>query len=95
MSDKKVKSVKLEKDQQKFFFCECNGEGMLVYKFAGEDELYFSYWGRGFHPKSLSLWDRLRMCYQLLFKGSTFTDEIILGKASAVRMAKYILNTLK
>ena len=79
-----------KKDSEKFLKCSCWGEGMLIVRFQGEDEFYFSYWKQGINPVKLSLWMRLKLCWLALFKGSYFEDEIILDKHTAREMVDWM-----
>lgn len=77
-------------DSEKFFKCDCHGEGMFITRFEEEEEFYFSYWGQGFYPRNMGLWQRIKMCWQILWKGEAFEDEIILHKDKAGEMAVWI-----
>jgi hypothetical protein len=77
-------------DKQKFIQCDCYGEGLLITKFDGEEELYFSYWRQGIDPIKLSWWMRLKVCYLALFKGNYYEDQIILNKEKALELALWI-----
>jgi hypothetical protein len=77
-------------DREKFVKCDCHGEGMLVTKFDGEEEMYFSYWRQGIDPTKLSWWMRLKLCWMVLTKGSYFEDEVILNKEKAIELALWI-----
>ncbi len=92
--DGKDQQVKIEKDLERFFFCECHGEGMLVTKFAGENQFYFSYWGQGFHPKAQSFWDRIRGCWKIITTGNAYDDELVLSAETAKKMAHFLISNI-
>ena len=78
-------------DKQKFIQCDCYGEGLLITKFDGEEELYFSYWRQGIDPIKLSWWMRLKLCWMALTKGNYYEDQVILNKEKAIELASWIL----
>jgi hypothetical protein len=77
-------------DKQKFIQCDCYGEGLLITKFDGEEELYFSYWRQGIDPIKLSWWMRLKLCWMALTKGNYYEDQIILNKEKSKELADWI-----
>jgi hypothetical protein len=77
-------------DKQKFIQCDCYGEGLLITKFDGEEELYFSYWRQGIDPIKLSWWMRLKLCWMALTKGNYYEDQVILSKEKAMELASWI-----
>lgn len=77
-------------DKEKFFKCDCWGEGMLVTKFDDEPNFYFSYWRQGLDPVRLTFWMRLKLCYLALFKGQFYEDEVILNEKTANELANWI-----
>ena len=77
-------------DKQKFIQCDCYGEGLLITKFDGEEELYFSYWRQGIDPIKLSWWMRLKLCWMALTKGNYYEDQVILNKEKAMELALWI-----
>jgi hypothetical protein len=78
-------------DKRKFIQCDCYGEGLLITKFDGEEELYFSYWRQGIDPIKLSWWMRLKVCWMALTKGNYYEDQVILNKEKAIELASWIL----
>ena len=63
---------------------------MLITKFDGEEELYFSFWREGLDPVKLTWWMRLKVCYLALFKGNYYEDQIILNKEKSKELADWI-----
>lgn len=78
------------KDSEIFFKCDCHGEGMFVTRFEDEEEFYFSYWAQGLCPRNMTLRQRIRLCWKVLWTGEAFEDEIILHKDKAGEMAVWI-----
>ena len=77
-------------DKEKFIKCDCWGEGMLITKFDGEEEMYFSYWRQGINPIKLSWWMRLKLCWMVLTKGNVYDDQVVLNKGKAMELALWI-----
>ena len=82
-------------DKQKFIQCDCWGEGMLITKFDGEEELYFSYWRQGIDPIKLSWWMRLKLCWMVLTKGNYYEDQVVLNKEKSIELADWIYGELE
>ena len=78
------------KDSEIFVKCDCHGEGMFVTRFEGEDEFYFSYWGQGITPRNMQIWERVKLCWKVLWTGNSYEDEIILSKDKAGMLAVWI-----
>ena len=78
-------------DREKFIKCDCHGEGMLITKFDGEEEMYFSYWRQGVNPIKLSWWMRLKLCWMVLTKGNVYDDQVVLNKEKAIELASWVL----
>lgn len=78
------------KDADLFIKCDCHSEAMMVQKYAGEDEFYFSYWGEGTNPKSLSFRDKMILCWKTIFHGNPYIDGVILNKAKARKLAAFL-----
>lgn len=72
---------------RKFIMCSCHSESVLVEKHANEDEIYLSLFGRGLNVQRYNLKDRIRHIWQILTKGSPYTDEIVLSRESAKELA--------
>lgn len=72
---------------RKFVMCSCSSESVLIEKYAHENEIYLSLFGRGLNVKRYNLKDRLRHIWQILTKGSPYTDEIVLSRDSAKELA--------
>ena len=77
-------------DQEKFIKCSCHGEGMLLTKFDGEEEIYVSFWREGINPVKLTWWTRLKLCYLALFKGNYYDDQLVLRKEEARQLCTWI-----
>ena len=64
--------------------CDCGSELICIEGWpseTGEKAIYISLWEQGNHNNNaLTIFDRLRWCWQILKTGRPFTDEIILYK---------------
>jgi len=78
-------------DQEKFIKCSCYGEGMLLTKFDGEEEIYVSFWREGINPVKLSWWMRLKLCWVALTKGNYYDDQVILSRQKSVELASWLI----
>ena len=78
------------KSRKKFIKCSCHGEGMLLTKFDGEEEIYVSFWREGINPVKLTWWMRLKLCYLALFKGNYYDDQLVLSKEEARQLCTWI-----
>lgn len=78
-------------DAEIFLKCDCHGEAIMVSKFGGEEEFYFSYWGAGVNPKSLRFSDKIKLCWKVLVHGNPYVDEVILNKAKAKELAAFLV----
>jgi len=73
---------------QKFIMCACQSESILLEKYCNEQEIYLSLFGRGLNVKRYTFRDKLRHIWQILTKGSPYTDEIVLTSDKAEELAK-------
>lgn len=76
--------------RKKFIKCSCHGEGMLLTKFDGEEEIYVSFWRQGINPLKLTWWMRLKLCYLALFKGNYYDDQLVLSKEEAMKLSLWV-----
>lgn len=72
---------------KKFIMCSCQSESILIEKYSGEEEIYISLFGRGLNLKRYNFKDKLRHIWQIITKGTPYTDEIVLNKDSAKELA--------
>lgn len=72
---------------RKFIMCSCHSESILVEKHANEDEIYLSLFGRGLNVERYSFKDKLRHIWQIITKGSPYSDEIVLNRDTAKELA--------
>ena len=77
--------------RKKFIKCSCHGEGMLLTKFDGEEEIYVSFWREGINPVKLSWWMRLKLCWMALTKGNYYDDQVILSRQKSVEIACWLI----
>ena len=73
---------KEEPNTEKLFVCSCGVEALSIEYEPEFKELFLSVWNLG-KQRPLSIRDRFRYCWQILFKGEPFSDQIILDKETA------------
>lgn len=83
-----------------FIKCECYSEGIEVQYYhedANDRGFYVNYWkyGIGGRYSGVSLWDRLRFAWKLLFRGTLHGDQIILTTEDATKMKNYLEKHIK
>jgi hypothetical protein len=81
---------------QKFYPCDCQGEGVMLSYVDYDDEIAsidLAYFAN--HPQyvdnRMTLYQRLRWCWQILTKGQPFTDMVILNQATAKQLGEDLL----
>ena len=79
-------------DRTIFIKCACHGEGMGVDYDSEDGHYYFSYWSYGLSSRKLSWRQRLRYCWEVLWKGRPFNDELILTKEGVMKLENFILS---
>jgi len=84
----------MNKDNDKSIFikCACQGEGMSIDYDSNDNHYYFSYWSYGLSSRKLSWLSRLRYCWEVLWKGKPFNDELILTKEEVNKLENFILS---
>lgn len=85
------------KTTDKFFVCECRGEGILLTKFEDgfDREIYLTVFTQGSYCKAPSFWKRLKFCWWHLRTGKYYDDEIILSFSKAREIAEWISDNTK
>jgi hypothetical protein len=83
-----------EKNKVIFFLCDCKSE-VLVIEYDNELELadFAIYENHAAYGHKLSLWQRIRYCYQVLVRQKPYADQIILTQGQ-LKELKAFLNTL-
>jgi len=80
--------------------CECYSEGIEIQYYREDDNdkgFYVNYWkyGIGGRYSGVSLWDRIRFAWKLLFRGTLHGDQIILSVKDAKSMKQYLDKHIK
>ena len=83
-----------------FIKCECYSEGIEIQYYredANDKGFYVNYWkyGIGGRYSGVSLLDRLRFAWKLLFRGTLHGDQIILTVKDATAMKNYLDKHIK
>ncbi len=79
--------------------CDCYSEGIEI-QYFNEDTtdkgFYINYWkyGIGGRYSGVSLWDRIRFAWKLLFRGTLHGDQIIISTKNATNLKSYLENYL-
>lgn len=63
--------------------CECGSEGIMLLKDDGMVELSFFQYG---HVGKLSWRQRLHFCWRILWRGTPYTDMVILSKEEVEKL---------
>tara|TARA_B100001093_G_scaffold57489_1_gene48596 strand:+ start:1663 stop:1980 length:318 start_codon:yes stop_codon:yes gene_type:complete len=80
--------------------CDCYTEGLEV-QYFNEDKtdkgFYVNYWKYGIQSRyaGVSLWDRVRFAFKLLFRGTLHGDQIIISNKNAKKIKSYLEDYLK
>ena len=80
-----------DEDRSIFIQCECHGEGMGVDYDKEDGFYYFSYWNCGLSNGPLTWKQRFRYCWNVIFKGKAFNDELLLNQQSADKLIDFLL----
>lgn len=89
----------------KIFPCECMGEGIVVtiehdrdfFDCEGAPFIGLSFWevhSKFSDDSCLSLWERIKLVYRILKKGSPYLDMVWMRKNNAKKLAGHILNLI-
>ena len=73
---------------EKFILCDCKTEGILLSEDEEVNLMYLSFFQYGYNPTKMSLYLKLRYCWQVLSKGKPFNDNIILNKENSKELVK-------
>lgn len=70
-----------EREKETFVPCSCGSEGLHLYKFKNDDELFLSVWEMGYGRDNRLTWkQRLRYIWRILRDGRPYGDQIVLGR---------------
>ena len=74
--------------------CDCKSEGLDVqyYRYGSSDKgMYFNFWQYNIHSRyNLSLWDKIRYCWKIFFRGTLHGDMVCLSLEDSEKVAEYI-----
>jgi hypothetical protein len=69
------------KEKEAFIQCACSSEGMHLFKFKDEDELYISIWEMGYSKDNRLTWkQRFKYAWRILRGGRPYGDQIVLNR---------------
>jgi len=72
-----------------FIECSCHGEAIRAEK-QEDGDVWFSFWQHGFGTKELNLKNRIRLMWQILRTGHSYTDMIILEKNKVEKLVEFL-----
>lgn len=73
---------------RELYLCSCGVEGVIVDDFEGAISIALYSYGQG--GNKLSLWNKLRWCYNIVMTGQTWSDQIIMDPETAMLLAESI-----
>lgn len=80
---------------EKFYQCDCSGEGILVsyeYEDDGLEYIDLAYWSEGVSCNhTMTFKQRMRWCWQIMIKGKVWNDMVMLNKETAGEIGKTLL----
>jgi len=69
----------MNKPITKYICCSCGSEILVLDKW--DEDICLSIWDDGYScDNRLSIWQRMRWCWQIITKGKPFTDQIVLDE---------------
>ena len=82
-----------------FFVCDCRSHGLKITtwqwdkEYPEDDEVIIEIWkvlGVGEWRVLHRLWDKIKMCWDIMFRGQTYVDDIVLKHEDALRLAEVL-----
>lgn len=75
--------------------CQCHTEGFIVERDEEMQLFYVSMWELGSNSdNSLTLWERVRHAWRILWTGKPYGDDICLSDESAKKVAAFLTENL-
>ena len=69
------------REKETFIQCSCGSEGLHLYKFKEDNELYLSIWENGYGKDNRLTWkQRFRYIWRIIREGRPYGDQIVLDK---------------
>jgi hypothetical protein len=62
----------------------------MIKRFAGESEVYLSYWKEGLSAKKMNWKGRLKLIWKIITTGTPYSDMVILSRKTAKSLANYL-----
>jgi hypothetical protein len=80
-----------------FLKCQCGGCSLLEMNCDNEESQQFnvSIWKSHPGTRILSIKERIRWCWHILFKGNPWADHTILSKKDALKLSSFIIKHSK
>ena len=75
------------REKEAFVPCSCGSEGLHVFKFKQDKELYISIWELGYGKDNRLSWkQRIRYIWQILKDGRPYGDQIVLDSVGRSKL---------
>ena len=69
------------REKEVFVPCSCGSEGLHIFKFKDDEELYVSVWEMGYGKDNRLSWkQRLRHTWLVLWEGRPYGDQVVLNR---------------
>lgn len=69
------------REKEAFIPCSCSNEGLHLYKFKTDEELYLSIWEMGYGKDNRLSWKkRLKYIWRIIREGRPYGDQIVLNR---------------
>lgn len=75
--------------------CSCYGEGLYIENNKECETIDISFFRRGFSGALLSWRERVRWCWNILSKGTPYTDELMLNMEEAKKVKEWLNSNVK
>ena len=82
-----------EMDKEKFFRCDCGGEGLLISQSGCfvNAEIFLAMFRYGHYCKTPNIFRRLKYAWYHVWTGKRFADDIVLSFTTAKELGEYLI----
>lgn len=82
------------REKETFIPCSCGSEGLHLYKFKNDNELFVSVWEMGYGKDNRLSWkQRLRYVWRVLWEGRPYGDQIVLDREGRSKLIYALVDT--
>lgn len=75
---------------EKFFSCDCHGEGILVGIDDKEKEVDMAFFSHGEIKSKPSLWERIKYAWYHIRTGKKYQDQVVLNYRKAKELEEFL-----